>query len=432
MHHNVRLFSNSNPNPLVLDQLLSPATDILDNYMRSVRKEGVLHDAKLVRIGVQRVLNQCASGRDFLQHLSEVHSEELARSTFFDGLQSARRRDMLGELNAQLVRRRPADLPDLVARFPELADQPIYAVDGHHIIHGVHASVDEKQNYVSVNSLYVNCLHTGLLLNLGAVQGDGIHRHEMPVFRRRLGNWLLSQPGPRGRRPIFAVDMAYVDNDYWSWMKFQKEDGALVITLVKENMKPVVCGQPEWDRTADVNEGVVADELVGFGNSAVFRRVTYVDPETGVSYRFLTTVMDLAPGLIALLYLLRWRIEKVFDTTKNKLHEIKAWANGTIAQETQAHLLALTHNLLILARAKLEQVHGIREQKVEKKRFEALEARHDTATQVGRKVAKIHKKLPAIVQLTAQFIRTFRNGIVGKTPWLTALAHFRRSMESYL
>ena len=432
MHYNAIPMKTNAANPLVIDQILAPAFDILDNYLRCVFKGDGIGDAKLVRLGVLRVLGQGISGRDYLQHLAEVHLDPVARSTFFDTFHSPRRRDMLGRLNAELVRRNRGRLPDLLAGFPELKNQPVYAVDGQHIIHGVHAAVDENGNYVSVNSLYVHCLHTGLLLNLGAIQGDGVHRHEMPGFRVYAARWLMENPARRGPRPIFVVDLAFVDANFWSWMKIKKEGGAWVITRMKENMKPVVCGAPAWDRTAEVNEGVEADELVGFGNSCVLRRVKYVDPESGTAYEFLTTVMDLAPGLIALLYLMRWRIEKVFDTAKNKLQEIKAWANGTVAQDTQAHILALTHNLLVLARDLLDQQFGIREVKVEKKRTQALSRRREVAAKTGRKVAAFQRKLPAVVQLTVQFIRTLRNGIVGKMPWLTALAHLRRSMESYL
>jgi len=52
---------------------------------------------------------------------------------------------------------------------------------------------------------------------------------------------------------------------------------------------------------------------------------------------------------------LRWKIEKLFDVFKNKLHQQKAWANGLTAARTQAHLTALTHNLLTLLLVALEQ-----------------------------------------------------------------------------
>ena len=215
-------------------------------------------------------------------------------------------------------------------------------------------------------------------------------------------------------------------------MQLRAEHGAQVITRTKENMKPTVIGSRYWNREVPVNQGVVADESVGSDGGCLMRRVRYVDPESGTEYEFLTTVMDLPPGLIALLYLLRWRIEKVFDTGKTKLEETKAWATGEVAQEIQAHFFALTHNLLLLLRQRLEQTEGLREVKVEQKRAVALEARGNRATRAGRTVASFQELLPAVVQLTAQFVRTLRNGILIKMRWIEALVLLRRSMESYL
>jgi len=39
-----------------------------------------------------------------------------------------------------------------------------------------------------------------------------------------------------------------------------------------------------------------------------------------------------------MLYQLRWKIEKTYNACKGKLHLTKAWANGTVAQQMQAHL----------------------------------------------------------------------------------------------
>ena len=136
--------------------------------------------------------------------------------------------------------------------------------------------------------------------------------------------------------------------------------------------------------------------------------------------------------MIALIYRMRWRIEKVFDTGKNKLEETKSWAVGEIAQDIRAHCFALTHNLLVLLRRHLDVSAGIREEKVVKKRRKALVKREQKARESGKKVAAIQRLLPAVVQLTAQFIRTLRNGIAVGMRWLAALAPLRASMKSYL
>ena len=423
---------NSADNPRLLEQLLNPADYILDNYVRDVYRDGPLDDFRFLRLGVCRVLSQSTSGRDFIQQAREIFQEDLARSSFFDSLHSDRRRDMLGQLNAQLVRRGSRGLDDLLCGFPELQEVPVFAVDGHHIEHAVHSPSDPKGEKVSSSNLYVLCLHTGLFWNFGAVQADGRHGHEMPVFRKRLEHWLSEWPSRRGQpKPIFVGDPAYVDKAFWTQMSL-RSDGARFITRTKANMKPTVFNRYGWDQKKAVNDGVEADLLVGFDGASMMRMVRYRDPETGTVYEFLTSVMDLEPGLIAMLYLARWRIEKVFDTTKNKLEETKSWAVGEVAQDVRAHLVALSHNLMVLLRRQLDRAHGIREEKMEQKREVRTRQRKSRAAAAGRKVAAGHKLLPAVVQLTAQFIRTLRNGILIRMRWARALELLRAATKSYL
>ena len=74
--------------------------------------------------------------------------------------------------------------------------------------------------------------------------------------------------------------------------------------------------------------------------------------------------------------------------------------------------MTLTHNLIVLLRNRLASDEGIREEKVERKRGEAMEIRAARARPKGRKVAYIHGLMPVAVQLTAQLIRALRNGII--------------------
>jgi len=419
-------------NPRLLDPLLAPAVHLLGNYVRGVYRKGPLDDFRFVRLGVCRVLSQAASGRDFLQLAREVLQEGVARASFFDSLHCRRRSQVLADLNAELVTRNSSSLEDLLVHFPQLRDLPVYAVDGHHIDHAVHSPSDPKGEKVSANNLYLLCLHTGLLWNLGAVQGDGRHNHEMPVFRNQIVPWMLTRhPGQGQPAPLFIGDPAFVDKVFWTRMVLQGH-GARFITRTKSNMKPLIYASYGWDAKKPLNEGIQADLSVGFDGAMTLRMIRYRDPESGVEYEFLTSVMDLEPGLIALLYLSRWRIEKLFDTPKNKLEESKSWAVGPVAQETRAHLAALTHNLLVLLRRELEREHGIREEKVEQKRATQWIQRQAKARAQGRKVAAIQKFLPVAVQLTAQFIRSLRNAILTGMRWARAVELLRTSAKSYL
>jgi hypothetical protein len=215
---------------------------------------------------------------------------------------------------------------------------------------------------------------------------------------------------------------AYIDVRHWSEQRRLRQ--AVIITREKENMKPTVIAHLPFDPLDPVNRGVESDERAGYTQGEL-RRIVYCDPATGERFVFLTTEERLRPGLIALLYLLRWKIEKVFDVFKNKLHQQKAWANGATAARTQAHLTALTHNLLTLLLATLEQA-GVSESKIELKR---------TATATARPASQ---RVPAqemvrhASQLTCQFIRLVRHCLDYKTPWRHALPLFQRRLESYL
>ncbi len=419
-------------NPRLLDQVLSPAVHTLDNYIRGVHRDGPLDDIRFVRLVVCRVLSQAASGRDFLQMADDVLGEPVARSSFFGSLHCTRRLRMLGMLNAELVMRNKSSTNDLLAGFPELGDVPVFAVDGHHVEHAVHSPDDRKGSKVSSNNLYLLCLHSALLWNLGAVQGDGRHGHEMPVFRRRINPWLELMERRKGKpSPILVGDPAFLDKEFWTLMEIRGSK-ARFITRTKANMKPIVYDSNGWDVGNAVNQGVEADLLVGFDGAMTMRIVRYRDPETGTPYEFLTSVGDLEPGLVAVLYLSRWRIEKVFDTTKNKLEETKSWAVGQTPREIRAHLVALTHNLLVLLRGELGREHGVREEKVERKHEGQVTERERRAQAAGRRVAPVQRLLPVAVQLTAQYIRSIRNGILVGMRWIAALRHLRDAMIAYL
>ena len=158
---------------------------------------------------------------------------------------------------------------------------------------------------------------------------------------------------------------------------------------------------------------------------AYWRRIVYCDPLTKERFVFITTDPALRPGVIALLYFLRWKIEKVYDVYKNKLHQQKAWANGSVASHTQAHLIALTHNLLTLLLSSLESA-GCAEDKV---------VRHQAARRQQR---ADHQRVPAhemvrhATQLTCQFIRLVRHCLLAQTPWRIALPLFQSRLAGYL
>jgi hypothetical protein len=352
------------PQQRVDDYFMAPADALLRDYTRQQRAiETGLTDARFLRLGLTRALEGDESGRAFLQTLADQRDvgPALARSTWFDAFQSERRLALLSEVATTSYRHFERELRgrDWLGAFPELKDLPVWAVDGHQIEHACHSPRDGKGERVASGLTYGLCLHTGLLRPLARFQGDGVRQHEWPVFKKSWQHWMPGEP--REGMPIVVADPAYIDNQYWIVQKIQRQ--AFVITREKKNMTAMIYGPTGFDPNDPVNTGVEADELVGYSN-AMLRRVRYTDPASGEKYVFVTTCPpQIRPGLIALLYFLRWKIEKVYDVFKNKLKSRKAWGVGPTCALMHGHFMALLHNLLTVMLARLEDL-GCPEEKV--------------------------------------------------------------------
>ncbi|MFT5190462.1 MAG: hypothetical protein ACI957_003497 [Verrucomicrobiales bacterium] len=181
------------------------------------------------------------------------------------------------------------------------------------------------------------------------------------------------------------------------------------------------------------NEGVTGNELVSFSGGTSMRLVIYVDPETGKTWKFITSDLKLPPGIIAHLYRVRSNIEKVFDETENKLHEGKGWGISENAKRLQGHVTALAHNLMLLMEAKVQDEHGIRDEKVEKKYDKELQRRERIASKAGRRLPRMIRMLRRrATQFSLQFIRWLRNHLAIKSSYEESLPALRTAMAAYI
>lgn len=422
----------------VADVFMKPMLDSSRDWCRNMLTgtDGV-DDEVFLRLGVQRVLRNNESGRDFFQFARSHLDLPVKSSAFFDMFKSDRRLGVLKDVAAGLYRDGCRLLQvDTLAKFPQLDGMDVIAGDGHLLSAACHAPRDPEGRKVAPNTVHMLNVRNGLMLPLTSVQGEGRYAHELPPLRRHLPAFLKgnSQARQSLREVIMLLDMAYNDTAFWSRMKYAGEAGAKVIMPQKSNLETICLKQLDFERDDPVNTGVVSMELVAFNHlhSSTMNRVVYRDPETGIEYVFLTTAMDLPPGLVALLYLLRWRIEKVFDVLKNKLHETKAWGNGTTCQQMQSHFACLTHNLIVILAAGLKGDYGIEPIKLYKKREKALRHRQEEAARKGRTVNPLLKLIRLPSQLSCQFIRSLRNGIDQRKRLRDHLPDFRMAMESYL
>ena len=96
--------------PRVDDYFMQPADDLLRHYIRQRRDQtGGLTDERFIRLGITRALEGDESGRAFLQALADRPEAGpdpvLARSTWFDAFQSARRLALVTEVATTSYRR---------------------------------------------------------------------------------------------------------------------------------------------------------------------------------------------------------------------------------------------------------------------------------------------------------------------------------------
>lgn len=414
-----------------IEQLIRKQLDSALDGCRSTRQCPELEDRDFLFEGVVRVLNAYDSGRAWLQHQREQDRTHIARSTAFDALNSVRRHTTVAEaaeaLQRNLTRELSAAGVDHLIDFPELADWNVFASDGHAVEHAVHAARDERGRHVADAGLYTLDLRTGLSAFLRPVAGAGHHAHEWPAFKasiRRLHSAL---------RTLWVVDRAFIDNEGWD--RFRRQ-GIYQITRLKENMSPVEEHSITFDRIDPVNAGIRRFSRVRFhGTPGFFLLVDFRDPETGQRYRFLSSLPDtFRPGLIAWLYLLRWKIEKLYDTFKNKLHQTKAWANSTAAAAIRPLLISMTYNLLLWLEHRLHSDFGIADKKVARKFDAHLKQRRKAALAADRTVHPLHVMTLSqrMAQMTAQFIRCVANHLFVPKPFKAILPAFKEAQLAYL
>lgn len=398
------------------------------HYVRSDRRTEALSDRELARQGVQRVLESHVSGREFLQSLREAQDVTVARATWFDALNSERRSLMLGELGRGVQKVADHDLAalgvDHLAGIPELAGWRVLAGDGHSIVHACHAPKTLDGAQLPSTVLYLQDLRTGTLGAFCPVVGKVRHEHEWSAFKRALPRLA---GGGQEAGTLFILDRAYIDNPFWASQKRLK-----VITRWKENFRPVSRRALAFDAADGANAGVTGYAEVVFASGAVMRLVEYSDPETGTAYRFLTSCTNLKPGVVAQLYRIRWRIEKTFDVLKNLLGETKAWTTSEAGQMSQAHLLCIAYNIVVLILSHLSDHHGLTDRKVETKHAKWVAQRQEQAASQGRRLHPLELALPRMPRLSAQFVRTIRNHLHAPAPLLAILPAFIASLTHYL
>ena len=377
-----------------------------------------LSDKAWIRLGLERALFELSSGRAFLQEYAFRLPQCPPIANYFASLKSARRLALALELNQRLTQRIAESLPDPLAGYADLANFDLYAGDGHWHGAAAHDAPVDGTKY-AVGHIYALDLRRHTLRHLAV--GLGKKEHDMHVLQR-LEIELLRQYAPIGRKVIYVWDKAGID--FHAWYRWKQAAGLYFISLEKENMNLRVMGTSDWDRTDPHNAGIQRVELVAGAAGVLVRRIFYLEPVTGVEYVFITNELTIRPGLVALLYKLRWNVEKVFDCLKNKLNEQQAWATSDTAKSAQAQLICVLHNLIQILEEKLrlEGIENVAEIARRKKTLERMQA---MAAAAGRKIPACVVVLQRLTPCSVKLLRWLRSSLLDRLAWEAATPRLR-------
>jgi hypothetical protein len=200
-----------------------------------------------------------------------------------------------------------------LAAFHSLREFDIYAADGHFWEAATHdeksykrGSKDNPAKFITGN-IFALCLRNHRLRHLTLADKRLTRpQHDLSALKRLDTNALRLDAG-KGRKVLYVYDRAIIDFGLWAQIK---RHGIYIITRNKANLALQTCAQLTWDQAEALNAGVLADTLVGASGHMV-RKIAYRDPLSDEIYEFLTNLTDtqIAPGLIAMLYKMRWDVD---------------------------------------------------------------------------------------------------------------------------
>jgi len=325
--------------------------------------------------GVERVLQNCRSGRDFLQSCAPFGTTPLTVGAYFNKLSSSRRLKMIQNCAQILCRLADDSRPSPLAIYKELADFDLFAGDGHYLAAPTHADKHAGTAWATGHFFALN-LHTQTLIPLAL--GDQAKRkvEQDAHMLKRLRATDLRMGAPTGRKVLWVWDKACTDLELWARLRHK---GVYFLSRCKTNL----CLAVEKTRPIaprPINQGVESDQVVSDRRGIRLREITYRDPNDNKVYVYLTSEMNLEPGLLALLYKTRWDIEKTYDETKTKLQERKSWGTSVTAKKMQAQFMAIVHNLLLLVQD-LHEAQGVTNTAESRRRQKRLEQQEQTLAQ---------------------------------------------------
>jgi hypothetical protein len=302
--------------------------------------------------------------------------------------------------------------------------------------HATHDPRNEKGGYRPVNAIYKLDLRSGWMrfMDLARPTARGTE-HEINTLKRQ-DKQELRCGAAKGRSTLMVYDAAIIDFQYAYNLKQSKS--VYILTAWKDNLAPMTLIPREIDRSDPANALVLTDETLSFNNTrGVWCKITASCPDSDEIYLTLTNQMNLSPGSLNQCRRLRWNIEKAFDQREQKLDERKAWTGSESGKRIQAIAMSIVHDLLRLFEAKLKSEEGIHDSKVIKAWQKDLAKRVEKARAAGRCLPvklyqALYQALYRPTEVSLQFIRWLRVGLIRPTCYRQAIEQLRPLMRAYL
>lgn len=400
------------------ESLFSPLSKILETA-DFTRQCPEFPDSDWLKMGVTRCLLSAKSGRDFLQRFDGLCSDgAMHRATFFGTLKSKRRLEMCATANEKLCGHIAKTHGNGLSSMPGLEKFAVYAADGHFHSAAAHDPIIEGSKRPVGHIFCLNLrTHAATHLTVADQVNCKKREHEMRTLKR-MNIKALRQGASKGTKVLYAYDRACID--FTQWETWKQGSGIYMITLVKANMAPIKCGDRVVDHSDPHNAGVISDEYIGSASGVHLRRITFKDMATGTVYVYVTNEMTLLPGVLAQIYKMRWDIEKMYDETKNKFGQTKAWASSAEAKTMQAIFICMTHNLLLCLEVILEKEEGLINVAEEKRKAERLRLTISQVAEAGAVLPTGRLAIQRSTQRSVKLIRWVGSRLFSAVSWAVA------------
>lgn len=377
-------------------------------------------DKEWVETGILRVLSEASSGRDFLQKLFLL-GKEMSVANFFSNLRSSRRLFYLKDILALLlnVLKQERETMDPLKEYEELNKFQVFAADGHYHSHACHDPKIDGSHWATQHFYALNYRSFGLSHFALAEIGNDVKKESDLKACKKKNIIEMRQGAGKGLKTLYVWDKAIIDYKFWAEMK---RNSVYFLTLCKSNLLFNKKEDLEFDKSDPINKGILLDQILFSKTDGVpVRKISYQCPVSGKFFNFLTNLhQKIRPGVVAMLYKMRWDIEKVFDEIKNQLKEKKSWSTHRNGKSAQAHFICLTHNLLRLFEDQLEN-EGVVNKQDPKRREERLTKAIKKRGGKLNDVPHLLKLTKRLVQRSSIMLRWLKQYLSFSIPWEQAV-----------